>query len=294
MRRELLLDQETFRRGPQEEREVFSTRSQGSSGADSSLQRRPALEQQLPRELHGRVRNRDFQLDRDQAQTTYVIGKFRVINVDDLGRSGLAGRDPEHVLRALSRQKLIKRVSLTVPGKTEPLQVVVLTRLGKEVLDRAYSGASAQRFYAGLVKPREVKHDTTLFRMYQAESERLTKAGGRVCRVVLDYEFKREIFSALQKAHQPQAGNPARLREEIAARHGLRVVNGKIPLPDLRIEYVTARGESRHIDLELATGHYKASQRAEKARAGFQIYNLQSHAGGTPHAEDLIREVLVR
>jgi hypothetical protein len=79
-------------------------------------------------------------------------------------------------------------------------------------------------------------------------------------------------------------------RREVAAENGLEVVKGKIPLPDLRIEYQTRNGELAKVDLELATDHYKASQIAEKARAGFIVY---SEGGGTkPEDRDFMSEIL--
>jgi len=49
-------------------------------------------------------------------------------------------------------------------------------------------------------------------------------------------------------------------RNEIAARHGLEVVRGKVPVPDLRIEYETRDGEAARVDLELLTEHYRPGQ----------------------------------
>jgi hypothetical protein len=58
----------------------------------------------------------------------------------------------------------------------------------------------------------------------------------------------------------------------------LKVVNGKIPLPDLRIEYETRDHEQARVDLELATKDYRASHLAEKGKAGFSIYAPASDA----------------
>ena len=60
-------------------------------------------------------------------------------------------------------------------------------------------------------------------------------------------------------------------RQNIAADHGLTVVDGKIPLPDLRIEYETAEREQTKVDVELATADYHRHSLAAKARAGFSI-----------------------
>jgi hypothetical protein len=49
-----------------------------------------------------------------------------------------------------------------------------------------------QAFYTGLKKPRELIDDARLYRAYRPTEERLCDQGGRVRRVVLDYELKRD------------------------------------------------------------------------------------------------------
>jgi hypothetical protein len=61
-------------------------------------------------------------------------------------------------------------------------------------------------------------------------------------------------------------------RERIAEEHGLSIVNGRIQVPDLRVEYETVGTDRQHVDLELATRHYRARSLAEKAKAGFSLY----------------------
>src|SRR6266699_3223244 len=61
-------------------------------------------------------------------------------------------------------------------------------------------------------------------------------------------------------------------RDQIAQEHGLKVVDGKIPLPDLRIEYETRDHEHTRVDLELATRDYRGHHLAAKGKAGFSIY----------------------
>jgi hypothetical protein len=62
------------------------------------------------------------------------------------------------------------------------------------------------------------------------------------------------------------------IREQVVESYHLTVVHGKIPIPDLRIEYADQEMMAQHQDLELATDHYRPQGLAEKARAGFQIY----------------------
>ena len=59
---------------------------------------------------------------------------------------------------------------------------------------------SGQKLYAGFVKPGEVAHDAAIYRMYQAEAARIEKAGGKIRRVILDYELKQKVYSPLAKA----------------------------------------------------------------------------------------------
>jgi hypothetical protein len=213
------------------------------------------------------------------------IGRFRMIDVEDLvefqyrGDKTRAGQD----LRNLIRQRLARRVRLVSP-KGHRYQVIVLTRQGRHFLSR-HPGTKAelgnQRLYSGFVKPAEALHDAAIYRMYQIEAERIREAGGRIQRVVLDYEFKEEVFRPLAKLRGE--GDKDGLREkqeEVARRYGLPIVRGRVAFPDLRIEYETRNGEREKRDLELATEHYRPGQLAQKRQAGFKIY----FAGGVSHS----------
>ena len=77
--------------------------------------------------------------------------------------------------------------------------------------------------------------------------------------------------------------------------HGLEVVRGKVPVPDLRIEYEIRDGEAAHVDLELVTEHYRPGQLADKARAGFSLYAPQSerdHLRRVLEQQELTAEIL--
>ena len=64
------------------------------------------------------------------------------------------------------------------------------------------------------------------------------------------------------------------------------MVRGKIPLPDLRIEYETRGGEVARVDLELVTEHYRGRTLAEKVCAGFSIYAHAQDAAGLRRVMD--------
>jgi hypothetical protein len=82
--------------------------------------------------------------------------------------------------------------------------------------------------------------------------------------------LKKRVYHELGKLGPDCAS--AESKRTVAERHGPQVVRGKIPLPDVRIEYDTAEGERARVDIELATIHYRGRHLAEKVRAGFSIY----------------------
>jgi hypothetical protein len=108
--------------------------------------------------------------------------------------------------------------------------------------------------------------------MYQAEAVEIEKQGGTIRRVVLDYELKKSVYAPLAKARGLPALEYARRQIEIAAENRLKVVEGRIPLPDLRIEYQTVEGELAKVDLELKIEHYHGVHAAGKLKAGFKVY----------------------
>src|SRR2546425_11326708 len=116
--------------------------------------------------------------------------------------------------------------------------------------------------------------------MYQAEAKHIESHGGRIKRIVLDFELKKKAYSPLAKARALSPAEYARKQAEIADEHGLKVIDGKIRLPDLRIEYETANGDAASVDLELATEHYRGAHMSAKSQAGFKIY--AEHASFPP------------
>src|SRR6202008_2637323 len=112
-------------------------------------------------------------------------------------------------------------------------------------------------------------------RMYYSAGSKIEQQGGRNLRVILDYELKKRVYRDLAKLG-PQRESTGK-KKEIAEKHGLQLVRGKIPLPDLRIEYETQEGEMARVDLELATGHYPGGPLAEKMVAVFSGYFTLGH-----------------
>lgn len=236
------------------------------------------------------VHDRVYHLRDSEARTLATVGAFRVVPAEQLDEH--RGEYWSGDLRRLDAQGLIERKTITV--NHQPMRLVVLTREGQALLaakqDRD-AGRPRQQYHAGLVKPRELAHDAQLHRLFQAEGARIEAGGGRIERVVLDYELKRDYQTFLNRRDRPAEATTETDMRAFAAAHGLSVVDGHLELPDLRIEYETRDGRHESRDVELVTEHYSRAQLAGKAQAGFSRYRAAgagrlgsggARRGGTP------------
>ena len=138
------------------------------------------------------------------------------------------------------------------------------------------------RLIAGLVKPREVEHDSQIYHAYLLEAERLGEREARIERVALDYELKREYQQWLHERDHDREdydGHPDRDQREIedwAKDHDLPYFDEKVHFPDLRIEYEEIDGRRDHEDVEVTTIHYRGAHGAAAARSGFSCYGGSS------------------
>lgn len=224
-------------------------------------------------------RDRGYRLRESEIRTLVDLGKFRVVGLEDLAIHSYANHRSEMQsdLRNLTRQGLIRQGTFAGP-EANSRSLLTLTKRAHRLLCANQIVPREQALYHGFVKPREANHDAELYKLYQKELSRITKDGGKNPRVILDFELKRKINRDIVKF-----GRDA--RPEIASRHGLRVVRGRIPVPDVRIEYEKPGGEAARVDLELVTEHYRGRSLADKVKAGFLLY--------TPHGEsDRLRRVL--
>jgi hypothetical protein len=219
-------------------------------------------------------RNKSYSLRDSEIHTLSEVGKFRVVATCDLTKFGYNGDRSrvENDVESLVRQGLMKETTIADP-EHNPTQVVTLTKEGHGLLSRGKVLPRNQATYHGLKKPKEAFHDADLYRLFHKVSDEIESRGGRILRVQLDYEMKQELYARLARASQDKNRNSETLRREIAERYHLKVVSGRIPIPDLRIEYVDQHdNEIQRRDLELATEHYRPRGLSQKARAGFQIY----------------------
>ena len=227
------------------------------------------------------LRGRVFELSEAERRTLFEVGRFRTVAREDVHTHLYPKQERwlEQDLRSLVAQGLIQRRSAWIGKRHGSLEVLVLTKAAKELLERDWEPDAGQRVYAGFVKPSEVAHDAAIYRMFQAERRVIEQRGGAVLRVILDYELKRNIYAPLNKLRHLPAAEFAERQRAVAHENHLTVVQNRIVLPDLRIEYETRDGELARVDLELATEHYHGSHLADKAAAGFRIYVADGSAG---------------
>jgi len=224
-------------------------------------------------------REQTYRLRSSEIRTLIELGKFRIVAARDLRR--FAYHKEKNRMKPdianLLRQKLI--LEKTVPHEeTSPRRLLALTKSGHRFLTETGLVPKDQALYYGFTKPREALHDADLYRLYQKAAHKIEECGGKNLRVVLDHELKKRLYRDLAKP-DPETRSTDR-KSRVAEQHGLQVVRGKIPLPDVRIEYETPEGEMARVDLELATGHYRGSNVAEKVCAGFSIYADSQDAAG--------------
>ncbi len=227
-----------------------------------------------------RGRCRDYDLNGADSESLATIGAFRVVQVEDLRdvlEEGREGSSAGERVRSLQESGLLERI----PLESRERDVVVLTERRRELLvahrlDRP--DEPQQAFYAGLRKPRELSHDAQVYRAFRRAEERLRGQGGRVRRIVLDYELKRDYQCFLQERNRGRAdsdGRPDRSASEVAAwarQHDLPYFDDQVHFPDARIEYDDAARDPRHEDIEVVTPHYRGAHAAGAARSGFRRY----------------------
>jgi hypothetical protein len=203
------------------------------------------------------------------------LGKFRAVGSEDLAGFAYGGNNdrmrPD--IQNLIRQGLAEMKSIP-HEEMGSRRLLTLTKDGHRFLAQTESARRDQALYHGFTKPREAHHDADLYRVYQKAAAKIEAQGGRVLRVVLDYELQKHLNRDLAKLGKDR--NSAESQQAIAEKHGLHVVRAKIPVPDIRIEYETCDGDRARVDLELATSNYRGENLSEKVSAGFSLY---AHAG---------------
>lgn len=254
------------------------SRASSQGGRQSRDQRDPNRDNSDRFRTTYRDRNREYSLRESEVQTLIELGRFRVVPADDLARLGYRGDGSrmENDVQHLRQQGLIEQRSIE-GHESYSKQVFTLTKEGHKLLSRQNLIPDRQATYHGFVKAKEARHDADLYRLYHKVAKEIDRVGGKVRRVVLDYELKRELCRKLSQVDPNKKLAYERIR--LASEYDLKVVNDKIPVPDLRIEYEDECRDVHRLDLEIATRDYRPQGLAEKAKAGFHLFaRPQDHA----------------
>ena len=230
-----------------------------------------------------------LELRPEEKELLREAGRFRVVRTADLRETLYHGkaRPLENDLRYLRDKGLVEtaHINLRRDGRRRTIQhveIVTLTKDGRDLLVHQGDLPRDQRVYAGLVKPREIEHDSQIYRAYRKEAQQISEKGGTNLRVRLDFEIKADVQKAIY-AHRKAdtARDMAGIKQQVAERFELPFVDGKIQVPDARIEYDLPRDvehdvdrgpRSGHQDVEVLTAAYHAGHLRAKAQAGFRNY----------------------
>ena len=230
-----------------------------------------------------------LELRPEEKELLREAGRFRVVRTADLRETLYNGkaRPLENDLKYLRDKGLVEtqQVNQRRDGRRrtiERVEVVTLTKDGRSLLIKQGGLPRDQRVYAGLVKPREVEHDSQIYRAYRKEAERIERNGGTNLRVRLDFEIKADVQKAIytERKADPKR-DMAEIKQQVAERFELPFVDGKIQIPDARIDYDLPSGAgqdidqgslSGHQDIEVLTAAYHADHLRSKAQAGFRNY----------------------
>jgi len=294
-RREQLTARAIEHRGPKiaprhQERNVSPQRPrerrQRTVAQEHSTERRPQRND-LPNQMVG------LSLRDEERKVLAEVGRFRVVTTRDLAETVYGNRHSQ-MTRDLSflREKGLVQVDAVNArrdgrgGKVERIEVVTLTRAGRDAARQISGLPQDQQLYAGLVKPREVEHDAQIYRAYRKEAEGIEQKGGTNLRVRLDFELKSDVQKAIHAARKAEPGQDmAEIKQQVAQQFELPYVNDGIQIPDARIEYehdrkgsqeVDQGARSGHEDIEVLTAAYSPGHLRAKAQAGFHLYASSS------------------
>jgi hypothetical protein len=256
---------------------------------DRAADRRPRREA-IPQQAIG------LSLREEERTVLMEVGRFRVVATRDLAETIYHNRPSlmERDLAFLREKKLIDVDTVNARrdgrgGSVEQIEVVTLTKEGKSLARLTGDLPQDQKLHSGMVKPREVQHDTQIYRAYRKEAQSIEQKGGTNLRVRLDFELKSDVQKAIHAARKAEPERDmAEIKQHVAQQFELPYVNDGIQIPDARIEYDLDQGSrTGHEDIEVLTAAYRPGHLRNKAQAGFHAYASSSdRAALTAKIED--------
>ena len=240
-----------------------------------------------------RPERRGHRREHDPRRERQGFAQRRALAMDDLGIYRCAafadiaaerfGGHPYAARRGidqLKRQGLVAEFDGRGP-KGKPFKVLHLTAAGKRAAGQARAGglADGQRYWGGRAKAREASHEAAVYRAGREECRRLASEGCSVRRIRCDSELKSAVARVAERARARSGSEAAeRAKREAAQALDLPVEGGKVLYPDLQIEYADGEGALGRVNIEVATGNYRAGDIAAKAAAGFRMHGADAGA----------------
>lgn len=243
---------------------------------------------------HGRYRDRDHSSPNGNMETLRTIGAYRVVRPEDLKRYRFGG-DGAVMKREISALKKAGEVTIRLSKeKGKDLtrvrkEVLVVTEKGHKRLHEAYP---SQRFYHR-VRTADIAHDAAVYPLCQKVIQQIEDEGGKVYRVALEAELKGYKARYENRARDGRPAN-SRPTEEDKRRMSedlrLKMIDGKILIPDVQIRYRDRDGRDRERNLEIDSNNYGPGVRMAKSKAGFQSHSMRgivpiNHAGAPAYPE---------
>jgi hypothetical protein len=243
-------------------------------------------------------------LREEERKVLAEAARFRVVRTVDIAESVYGGRDSQmkRDLAFLKEKGLVQVDAVNARrdgrgGRVERIEVVTLTQGGQSLVRLTGGLPRDQKLYAGLVKPREVEHDSQIYRAYGKEAKRIEDKGGTNLRVKLDFELKSDVQKAIhvERKLDPER-HMAEIKQQVAKNFELPYVNNGIQIPDARIVYDLPPNReqdkdqgprSGHEDIEVLTAAYRPGHLRAKSQAGFRPYaSSADRASMTAKIED--------
>jgi hypothetical protein len=183
----------------------------------------------------------------------------------DIGRFGIVGlyEIDTRTTNRLFRNELVKWHSVLIGKRWERVEFLKLTRRGRKEARRLCGPLETVRLARKDISP---LHDVEVYRYYRRAVDHIEDSGGHVQRVILESDFQAERSKALWKSKDTIEDS-----RRYAATHELPFQEGSVQIPDVRIIYEDATGNTQHVDLEVVTPNYSAEAVRGKATGGFKL-----------------------